>query len=212
VQHTIASNALIKRTLERTDIKNSTTLFSFRILSTISNFRNWTIMANFGNNSTLSLTSGTQELYMTSATQQYLTWGTEQQHLPSGTVTIISGFRNNNHLWNIWPISPTDIYVCMSIWNIILQCPLPISNTIINCLSNKYNSAAANVSRCQSRLNVVTRMLYSSLLSLSRKEFNFISHFFIREPPQFEWSAVRHSYPIAVLVTIFVKKRRWNIT
>jgi len=52
MQYTIASNALIKRTLERTDIKNSATLLSFRILTTISNFRNWTIMFNFGNNST----------------------------------------------------------------------------------------------------------------------------------------------------------------
>ena len=81
----------------------------------------------------------------------------------------------------------TNGYICMSIswawtistcWNIILQRPLPISNTIINCLSNKHNSAAANVSRCQSRLNVVTRMS-CNLLSLSRKEFKFVPHFFI---------------------------------
>ena len=62
--------------------------------------------------------------------------------------------------------------------------------------------------RCQSRLNVVTRMLSSSLL-LSHavgRILNFISHFFIREPPQFKWSAVRHSYPFVVLVTIFLRK------
>jgi len=45
---------------------------------------------------------------------------------------------------------------------------IPTSNTIINCLSNKYNSAAANVSGYQSRLNVAARMSGNLLLSKSK--------------------------------------------
>ena len=60
--------------------------------------------------------------------------------------------------------------------------------------------------RCQSRLNVVTRMLNSSFL-LSQSEGSLISFpILIREPPQFEGSAVRHSDPFVVLVTIFLRK------
>jgi len=177
MQYTIASNALIKRTLERTDIKSSVTLLSFRILTTISNFRNWTIMANFGNNLTLSLTSGTQEQFMTSATQQYLISVTEQQHLPSGTVTVISGFRNNNHLRNIWPISPTDIYVyvhlkynsSVSIANIQHDHQLSVKQVQLG--SNKCFKMSIKVECCN-------KDAVSLLLSLSRKEFKFIPHFY----------------------------------
>jgi len=61
--------------------------------------------------------------------------------------------------------------------------------------------------RCQSRLNVVTRMLSSSFL-LSHSE-GILNSFpiFIREPPQFKWSAVRHSNPFVVLVTMFFKEK-----
>ena len=55
--------------------------------------------------------------------------------------------------------------------------PLPIPKMIINCLSNKYNSAAANVSRCQSRLNVVTRMP-CNLSSFFKSKFDLISRKF----------------------------------
>ena len=130
---------------------------------------------------------------------QYSTSATEQQHLPCGTIMITFDFRNNNHLRHIWPISPTDIYVYVSFWNIILQCPLSISNTIINRLSNKHNSAATNVSRCRSRLNVVTGVPCSLSFLQDEIWFNFPVRFF----PQFEWSAVRLSFPIAVLVTIY---------
>ena len=61
--------------------------------------------------------------------------------------------------------------------------------------------------RCQSRLNVVTRMLSSSfLLSLAVGGILILFPIFIREPPQFEGSAVRHSDPFVVLVTISLRK------
>jgi len=182
MQYAIANDASIKRASYQTKYLISATLSDFRNLITISDFRNWTIMADFRKNSTTISDFRNLRTVMTSATQQqYLISATEQQRLPSGTATIISGFRNNNHLRNIWSISPTDIYVSISwawtistCWNIILQCPLPISNSIINCQSNKHNSAATNVSRCQSRLIVVIRMP-CNLSSFSKSKFDLIS-------------------------------------
>jgi len=165
MQYTIASNALIKRTLERTDIKNSATLLSFRILSTISNF--W--LQEFWN----SIWSGTQE------------------HCSIRNAGIIFDHHTSS---------------------IFLQCPLPIS-TISNTkddhqLSVKQVQLGSNKCfRCQARLNVVTRMLSSFLLFLSVGRNLILFPIFIREPPQFEWSAVRHSHPIVVLVTIFFKEK-----
>ena len=92
VQHTIASNALTKRTLERTDIKNSATLLSFRILTTICNFKNWTIMANFGNNST------TISDFRNSRTVYDFSNSTVILDISNWTTT--SAFRNSND--NIW--------------------------------------------------------------------------------------------------------------
>ena len=60
--------------------------------------------------------------------------------------------------------------------------------------------------RCQSRLNVVTRMLNSSFLLSQSEGILILFPIFIREPPQFEGSAVRHSDPFVVLVTIFLRK------
>ena len=74
-------------------------------------------------------------------------------------------------------------------------------------LSNKYNSAAQmfqmsiKVECCNKDVEQ-----FSSSLAVGR-DFNFYFPFLLREPPQFEWSAVRHSDPFVVLVTIFLKKR-----
>jgi len=92
MQYTIASNALLKRTLERTDIKNSATLLSFRILTTICNFKNWTIMANFGNNST------TISDFRNSRTVYDFSNSTVILDISNWTTT--SAFRNSND--NIW--------------------------------------------------------------------------------------------------------------
>ena len=141
MQYAIASDASIMRASYRIKYLISATLSDFKNLITISD---WT----------------TIWLQQLNNNIRY-----RQQHLHSGTVAIISCSKNNNHLRNLWPISPTDLYVfvqlkynsSMSIANI------QTSNTIINRLSNKHNSAATNVSRCQSRLNVVTRMPCSLL-------------------------------------------------
>ena len=73
-------------------------------------------------------------------------------------------------------------------------------------LSNKYNSAAQmfQMSIKVECCNKDVEQFFSSLAV--GRIFNFIP-IFIREPPQFEGSAVRHSNPFVVLVTIFLKKR-----
>ena len=106
-------------------------------------------------------------------------------------------------------------YTCICV-HIILQCPLQISNISITkddegLLSNKYNSAA-QMFRMSIKVECCNKDVeqFSSSLSVGRN-FKFGSPFLIREPPQFEGSAVRHSSPFVVLVTIFFKKRWWNI-
>ena len=72
-------------------------------------------------------------------------------------------------------------------------------------LSNKYNSAAQmfQMSIKVECCNKDVEQFFSSF-SVGRN-FNLFP-ILIREPPQFEGSAVRHSSPFVVLVTIFLRK------
>jgi len=75
------------------------------------------------------------------------------------------------------------------------------SRSAILCQTNKFSAAAIVQSVEQGE--VVTRIravFFSSQLE------GILPQILVRDPPQFEWNAVRHSYPIAVLVTIFSGK------
>ena len=127
----------------------------------------------------------------------------EQQWLSTGHKSVtVSICRNSTILkhYHHW------IYVHV---HIILQCPLQISNISITkydeeLLSNKHNSAA-QMFQMSIKVECCNKDVEQFFSSLSQSEgiLNLFPIFFIREPPRFEGSAVRHSDPFVVLVTIF---------
>ena len=114
--------------------------------------------------------------------------------------TISSAFRNNTCWWDTWAISPMNIYVYV---HIILQCPLLIFNISTTkddeeLLSNKYNSAA-QMFQMSIKLECCNKDVEQFFSSLSvGRNFNLFP-ILIREPPQFEGSAVRHSNPFVAV-------------
>jgi len=72
-------------------------------------------------------------------------------------------------------------------------------------LSNKYNSAA-QMFQMSIKVECCNKDVEQFFSSLSVGRYLILFPNFIREPPQFKWSAVRHSFPFVVLVTIFLRK------